>query len=85
MHCQYKMQAQLYTHSPKIIKSFSCSSQLSMKFKLPINREIIKFGRNFRFKLAKPVIYMCILLINVKMPTIVGILTFMSRIIFSLI
>ena len=38
--------------SPEVIKLFSCSTQLSMKF---------------------------FLLINVKMPTIVGILTFMSR------
>ena len=37
---------------PEVIKLFSCSAQLSMKF---------------------------FLLINVKMPTIVGILTFMSR------
>ena len=37
---------------PKVIKLFSCSTQLSMKF---------------------------FLLINVNMPTIVGILTFMSR------
>ena len=37
---------------PEVIKLFSCSTQLSMKF---------------------------FLLINVKMPTIVGILTFMSR------
>ena len=38
---------------PEVIKLFSCSAQVSLKF---------------------------ILLINVKMPTIVGILTFMSRI-----
>ena len=38
---------------PEVIKLFSCSTQLSMKF---------------------------ILLINVKMPTIVGILTFISMI-----
>ena len=37
---------------PEVIKLFSCSTQLSMKF---------------------------FLLVNVKMPTIVGILTFMSR------
>ena len=37
---------------PEVIKLFSCSTQLSMKF---------------------------FLLINVKMPAIVGILTFMSR------
>ena len=39
--------------APEVIKLFSCSTQLSMKF---------------------------ILLINVKMPTIVGILTFISMI-----
>ena len=38
-------------HGPKVIKLFSCSTQLSMNFSLPINS---------------------------KMPTIVGILTFMS-------
>ena len=38
---------------PEVIKLFSCSAQLRLKF---------------------------ILLINVKMPTIVGILTFISRI-----
>ena len=38
---------------PEVIKLFSCSAQLRLKF---------------------------ILLINVKMPTIVGILTFMSKI-----
>ena len=37
---------------PEVIKLFSCSTQLSMKF---------------------------FLLVNVKMPTIVGILTFMNR------
>ena len=42
-----------YSPCPKVIKLFSCSAQLRLKF---------------------------ILLINVKMPTIVGILTFMSRI-----
>ena len=42
----------LNTPGPEVIKLFSCSTQLSMKF---------------------------FLLINVKMPTIVGILTFMSR------
>ena len=39
-------------HGPEVIKLFSCSTQLSIKF---------------------------FLLINVKMPTIVGIFTFMSR------
>ena len=43
--------AELHKTKPEVIKLFSCSTQLSMKF-FP--------------------------LINVKMPTIVGILTFMS-------
>ena len=42
-----------HTPGPEVIKLFSCSAQLILKF---------------------------ILLINVKMPTIVGILTFISRI-----
>ena len=41
----------LFKPGPKVIKLFSCSTQLSMKF---------------------------FLLVKVKMPTIVGILTFMS-------
>ena len=41
-----------FLSGPEVIKLFSCSTQLSMKF---------------------------FLLINVKMPTVVGILTFMSR------
>ena len=43
---------------PEVIKLFSCSAQLRLKF---------------------------ILLINVKMPTIVGILTFISRINFQIL
>ena len=46
-------QVMLKPARPEVIKLFSCSTQLSMKF---------------------------ILLINVKMPTIVGILTFISMI-----
>ena len=42
-----------WTSDPEVLKVFSCSTQLSMKF---------------------------ILLINVKMPTMVGILTFISMI-----
>ena len=47
-----------HTSGPKVIKLFSCSAQLRLKF---------------------------ILLINVKMPTIVGILTFISRINYRLL
>ena len=47
----YRHNAAKEVSGPKVIKLFSCSTQLSMKF---------------------------FLLINVKMPKIVGILTFMS-------
>ena len=49
---EFKGCACLNSSGSEVIKLFSCSTQLSMKF---------------------------FLLINVKMPTIVGILTFMSR------
>ena len=49
----YTAQSFIRIPGPEVIKLFSCSTQLSLKF---------------------------ILLINVKMPTIVGILTFISRI-----
>ena len=66
---------------PGVIKQFSCSTQLSRKFqlliktKIPINEEVSCFS-------LSDVVF--ILLINVKMPTIVGILTFMSMINFVL-
>ena len=43
-----------------------------------INAKIAQINRIFRFSPQKPVIYPAK---NVKMPTIIGILTFMSRII----
>ena len=63
---------------PKVIKLFSCSTQLSMKFQLliPTNEKFIALS-------LSDVVF--IMLINVKMPTIVGILTFVSRINFMLI
>ena len=62
---------------PEVIKLFSCSTQLSMKFEILIS---IKISRNSAFfsDSDKPRM-LFFLLINVKMPTIVGILTFMSR------
>ena len=45
------------TPGPEVIKLISCSTQLSIKFQLLINTEIIKIGRKFRLGLAKPVIY----------------------------
>ena len=38
-------------------RTFSCSIQLSMKFKLLINIEIFKINKIFRLKTTKPVIY----------------------------
>ena len=57
---------------PEVIKHFSCSTQLSMEFQLLIKTEIPtnKEVSCFQF----------LMLIYVKMPTIVGILTFMSGI-----
>ena len=66
---------------PEVIKLFSCSTQLSMKFHLLIklkNRQMKKF---LALSLSDVVF---IMLINVKMPTIIGILTFVSRINFML-
>ena len=63
-----------------VVKPFSCSTQLSMincLSKLKIYTEKI-----FAFKITNVVF---IMLINVKMPTIIGILTFMSMINFMLI
>ena len=41
----------------EVIKLFSCSTQLSMKFKMLINIEIAKIYGIFRFNSLKPVIY----------------------------
>ena len=49
-----------------------------MKFRLSINVEIVKISGKFKFNTQHLIIYP--VLINVKMPTVVGILTFMSRI-----
>ena len=42
---------------PEVIKLFSSSAQLSMKFQLLINAEIIKINGKVRFKPQKLVIY----------------------------
>ena len=51
------------------------SSQLSMKFQLLIKTNMLKIKTVYAFKLSDVVF---IMLIHVKMPTIVGILTLMS-------
>ena len=59
---------------PEVIKLSSCSAQLSMKFCIKDNN-IKKFG----FLGSDKPRMLFFPLMNVKMPTIVGILTFMSR------
>ena len=65
----------------KVIKLFSCSTQLSTKFQLFIK---LKYRQMKKFLALSLSYVVFIMLINVKMPTIVGILTFMSRINFVL-
>ena len=64
----------------EVIKLFSCSTQLSTKFQL--QKLIYRQLKEFLALSLSDVVF--IMLINVKMPTIVGILTFMSRINFVL-
>ena len=61
----------------EVINLFSCSTQLSMKFQQFIETKMLKIKTFLAFKLSYVVF---IMLINVKMPTIVGILTFMCMI-----
>ena len=42
---------------PEVIKLFSCSTQLSMEFKMLINIDIAKIYGIFRFNSLKPAIY----------------------------
>ena len=42
---------------PEVIKLFSSSAQLSMKFQLLINVEIVKISGKFGFKTQKLIIY----------------------------
>ena len=60
----------LFKSGLDVIKLFSCSAQLRLKFILLINVKMPTVIGMLKF----------ILLINVKMSTIVGILTFISRI-----
>ena len=60
----------------KVIELFSCSTKLSTKFQLLLKTKIPT--KTFLALNLSNVVF--IMLINVKMPTIVGIITFMSRI-----
>ena len=66
---------------PEVIKLFSCSTQLSSKFQLLIK---LKYRQMKKFLALSLPDVVFIMLINVEMPTIVGILTYMSRINFVL-
>ena len=67
----------LESAGPEVIKLFLCSTQLSSKFQLLIKLKSRQIKKFLSFSLSDVVF---IMLITVKMPTIVGILTFMSRI-----
>ena len=67
--------------SPEVIKLFSCSTQLSTKIQLLIN---LKYRQIKKFLALSLSVVVFILLLNVIMPTIIFILTFMSRINFML-
>ena len=62
---------------PRGYKKISCSTQLSMKFQLLIKTKI-QMTKKFLVLSLYDVVF--IMLINVKMPTIVGIFTIMSSI-----
>ena len=64
-----------------VIKRFLISTQLSMKFQMLIS---INISRNIAFSGSDKLRMLFLLLINVKMPSLVGILIFMSRKIFML-
>ena len=74
------LRQQIQEFRPEVIKHFSCSTQLSTKLQLLI--KIIPTMEKFLALSLSDGVF--IMLINVKMLTIVGILTFMSRINFVL-
>ena len=65
----------------KVIILFSCLTELSTKFQLLIKLKYRQMKKFFALSLSDVAF---IMLINIRMPTIVGILTFMSRINFAL-
>ena len=70
-----------FQYGLEVIKLFSCSTQLSMKFVLLINLKLLTIANSFLLNIAE---HENSLLINMKMPTIVGIFIFISRKIFML-
>ena len=74
--CKSKFQGFLYP-GPEVIKLFSCSTQLRMQIQMLIKLKCSHLNIFLAFKLSDVVSAM---LMNVKMSTIDGILTFMSMI-----
>ena len=62
---------------PQGYKKELCSTQLSMKFQILINTKISRHSSFFSCSDKHKMLFF--LLINVKMPTIIGILTIMRR------
>ena len=71
----------LFLTWPEVLKLFSCSTQLITKFQQLIKLKYRQMKKFLALGLSDVVF---IMLINVKMPTIVGILIFMCRISFVL-
>ena len=63
----------MWRPGPKVIKLFSCSTQLNMIFQLLVKLKYLQIKKCLALSLSGAVF---IMLIDVKMPTIVGILTF---------
>ena len=78
---QNRLILELLRPGPEVIKLFSCSTQLIIKFQLLIKTKI---PTNEKFLALNFLDVVFIMLINVKVPTIVCIFTFMSRINFVL-
>ena len=79
--CLSHAKSSLHRSGPEVIKLLSSSTQLSTKFQLLIKTKIQTNKEVSCFILSDAVF---IMIINVKMPTINGILTFVSRINFVL-
>ena len=66
---------------PQVIKLFSRSTQLSIEFQMLIKSKMFKIKTFLAFRCSD---VLFIMLINIKMPTIVGILIFIIKFNFML-
>ena len=67
---RYALSVSYFRPGPEVTKPFSCSIQLSMKFQMRIKTNLPTMKKFLALSLSDAVVSM---LINVKMPTIVGI------------